>query len=80
MSPVLLNAYEEMRPRLEAEEALLTRMVIASGTGTLKKSVDKDFVNTLVRQSRARTGTRVRTLADLEKTGIKIVRGGGQSG
>lgn len=72
MSPALLNAYAEMMPRLEAEEAMLQRMVIASGTGNLKDGVDRRFMGQLQRSARATTGIRVRTVEDLQKTGLPV--------
>lgn len=74
MSPVLLNAYAAMLPRLEAEEALLQRKVIASASGTLRPATDRPFVASLQRAAGVHSGVKVRTLADLQKTGIPIVK------
>ena len=72
MKPALLNAYLLMLPRLQAEEALLQRAVIASGTGSFKAADDKRFVKDLQKQAHVVTGKRIRTLDDLRATGIPI--------
>lgn len=73
MNPALVNAYALMLPRLQAEEALLERMVIASGTNSLKKDADSRFVKQLNRTARISSGRRVRTLDDLRGMGIQVV-------
>lgn len=74
MRPALLNAYAEMLPRLQAEEALLARPVIASSTGQMKRGDAATFVRELKKLAKHHAGEQVRTVGDLVRAGIPVVR------
>jgi len=82
MKPALLSAYAEMLPRLQAEEALLARPVIASAVGNMKQADASKFVKQLRSMAKLDAGQTVRTLGDLMKTGITVVKTkrGGEDG
>jgi hypothetical protein len=74
MKPALLNAYAEMLPRLQAEEALLARPVIASSTGNMKRGEASTFVKQLRRLAKMDRGQTMRTVGDLAKAGLPVIR------
>ena len=56
MRPVWFAAFSQMLPRLQAEEALEERLVVASGTGSMEERDGRQYVRNL---QRAASGGRI---------------------
>lgn len=75
MRPALVNAFAVMLPRLQAEETLMLRAAVASGTGSMKPEADREWLKAMQKQSGAPAGRRIRTLDDLRSIGIPVKGG-----
>ena len=74
MKPALVNAYGVMLPRLQAEEHLALRGAVASGTGSMSKQDDRKFISGLRKIAGRGEEQKVRTVGDLIRTGIPVIR------
>jgi hypothetical protein len=75
MSVPTFEAYAEMLPRLEAEEALLAIQVQAAASGTLVRGAQQQFIRTLQQKARdRRQRVQAASLTALAEAGIGVKR------
>ena len=75
----LLRALADALPKLQAEEALAMINRVALGTGSLERGEAEEALEALRQRAevgRARKISRSAAIAEMQKIGVRIVRGG----
>lgn len=72
----LRDAYLKQLPRLQAEHETALAMAAAFGSGHMKKAAAREYLRMLTSRARGPQQRRpLRTMEDIQRSGIKIVRG-----